>query len=233
MENKVEEFKISESEESSQEENTESNASITSLSEILTRVQKKGWKPKISHLSDAIVDGKFTLTKGARVIIEYTKDPYRDTSCWVVVAVFDEVPPGSTISPGHVRLYDPEKTNFGCTNYKDVEKYGLIMKIPDGSRRWIQGEEETLMQLAKRRKRKRQLVHDEIEENVKPSQILSEKKKPKESKEPKKLKEPKKEKPVKVILPQVPGEKKKRGRPPGSKNKATLARESVKTPNRA
>lgn len=178
-----------------------------SLSDVLTRVPRKGWKPKIAHLDDAIVDGKFIVPEGDRVIIEYTQEPARDTTMWVVTKIFEESSWDLTVSPGHIRLYDTERTQYGCTNYKDAEKYGLIMKIPDKSKRWTPGEDENLMQLAKRHKRKKkQFVKDDSSD----------------SPPPKPQKAPK---PAPVAPPAEPG-KKKRGRPKGSKNKSTLEREA-------
>ena len=176
-----------------------------SLSDVLSRIPRKGWKPNISKLAPAIVDGQFVVPEGERVIIEYTQEPSRDTTMWVVVKIFETVPGDLTVSPGHIRLYDPERTQYGCTNYKDAQKYGLIMKIPDKSKRWTPGEDENLMVLAKRHKRKKKFVREEAEEaSTKP------------------LVAPK---PAQPVPPAEPG-KKKRGRPKGSKNKSTLEREA-------
>lgn len=192
-----------ENSEETSEKKLDDEETSTSLSDILTRVPKKGWKPDISRLSDAVVDGKFIIPEGERMIIEYTQEPARDTTMWIVKKVFDEVPDEMTIQQGHIRLWDPEKTQYGATNYKDAQKYGLIMKVPDKSKRWTPGVSETLMDIAnkKRRRKKKQLVRDEAE----PA-------------------------PVKPIIPSSPAgepEKKKRGRPKGSKNKSTLEREAL------
>lgn len=109
------------------------------------------WKPDISELEDAVVDGKFLLKVGQDLVIQYP-EPWRETILWRVQHVFDESSPteivecevmeknevvtrrfecvkGTTCSVGHVRLLDLSKNHFGSTNYKDAAKHGLILKI--------------------------------------------------------------------------------------------------------
>lgn len=172
------------------------------LADILTRRTRPGWKPRISHLEDAVVDGKFVPKVGEKVLVEYVKDQWRDTVCWIVAAVFDtpEKIEGTTCSLGHVRLYDPSKTHYGTTNYLTGPSSGeIVLKIPDKSPKWTQGEEETLQELAKRGGRRKRFVNDEEPPAV-PQAKLDENGKPVQ---------------------------KKRGRPKGSKNKTTLAKEAV------
>lgn len=169
-----------------------------SLNDILTRSVRRTWRPKVAHLQDAVVDGKLIVPVGGKVLIQYPKDASRDTTCWIVAAVFEAVPEGYTVSPGYVRLYDPVRTHYGATNYLEAEALGLVLKVPDKSRKWFAGEEENLMMLAKKRRRKK-FAKEEEEETT----------------------------PTPVPVPVAEPGKKKRGRPKGSKNKATLAKSAA------
>lgn len=165
------------------------------LADLLTRQAKNVWRPDLSSLPDAVQGGKFLLKKGEKVIIEYPHEPWRDTTVWVVNHVFDTVESvaGTTCDVGHVRLYDPAKAQFGGTNYLSDR---VLIKIPDGSKKWTQFGSETLQEMAKKKRRK--FVRDEEDDDVVAST------------------------PAKAIE----GEQKKRGRPKGSKNKSTLAKEA-------
>lgn len=167
----------------------------TSLDELLTVHQRVGWRPKIAHLPDAIVDGQLLLKEGDKVLIEYTDSPWRDTTLWVIAAI---EPPG-IVEQGHVRLWDPNKNQYGSTNYHTAAAQGLVLKVPDVKQRWVPGENETLMEKVRRERQERRGLRQ---------------------------KEPR---PVAQAPVDVDGNpiKKKRGRPKGSKNKATLERESA------
>lgn len=177
----------------------------TSLTEAIGKEHKKGWKPDVSNLQNAIIDGKFVIPSGAKVVIEYTHEPSRDTTLWTVVKVFDTVPEGTYVQEGYIRLFDPEKGQYGTTNYKEADQHGLVMKVPDGSKRWLHGSQETLMEIVKRKKKRKKLVNEESETKQKtPMSGI-------------------------VIKEEITGtEKKRRGRPKGSKNKSTLAKEAAK-----
>jgi hypothetical protein len=108
------------------------------------------WKPDISKLPDAVVDGKFVLKPGQDLVVQYA-EPWRETILWRVVMVYDETAPtevvqietkdgiekrvcvkGTTCSPGHVRLFDLQKTHYGATNYMEASKYGIVLKVWTG-----------------------------------------------------------------------------------------------------
>lgn len=150
-------------------------AAEPTLSELLTRRSHPGWKPKIKHLAPAVVAKHFIPKVGERLLIEYTNDPWKDTVCWVVKEVYDTYDKleGTTCALGHVRLYDPYGTQYGSTNYLDAASRGLTLKIPDASRKWTQGEEHTLMELAKQHRRKKR-GQPEPEEKKTPADILVE-----------------------------------------------------------
>ena len=125
-----------------------SDSEEETLQEILESKARVGWKPDLSHLEDAVVNGTLMVGVGEKLLIEYTHLPWRDTTIWIVNAI----EPGGGSPPGHVRLWDPSKMYYGATNYINGEQHGLVFKIPDKSRRWIPGEEEGLSDQVKRRR---------------------------------------------------------------------------------
>lgn len=109
------------------------------------------WKPDISKLPDAVVDGKFVLKAGQDLVIQYPQ-PWRETILWKVVKFYDETLPteemeivrsekgetiverylcikGTTVRPGHVRLLDLQKGQYGATNYMTAAHHSLVLKV--------------------------------------------------------------------------------------------------------
>ena len=134
------------------------------LQEILNVSTRNSWRPDISDLPDAVVNGEFMVPVGGKLLIEYTDQPARDTVCWIVLAIFPHFQEELTVDPGHVRLYAHSKMYHGCTNYKTAALQGLLLKIPDKKRKWIPGEEETLME-RKGKRRRRFVQEEEIEKS--------------------------------------------------------------------
>lgn len=112
------------------------------------------WKPSVENLADAVVEGKFVVPVGKRIIIQYPEN-WRDSVVWTVEAVMDETLPieevvheertlegtkrivrryvkGTTCAPGHVRLLDAKVNQYSATNYLSAATHGLLMKVwPD------------------------------------------------------------------------------------------------------
>jgi hypothetical protein len=150
------------------------------------------------------------VKKKRELVIEYVKDKWRDTDCWTVLYVYDSVDKlaGTTCSLGHVRLYDKTKAIYGGTNYLDsVQKGDVILKIPDASRKWSASEELSLQEMRNSSRKRKSFVKNEEESQVNDSPRLAI---------------------SNVVVSQSPvTTPKKRGRPKGSKNKSTLAREAA------
>lgn len=135
-------------------EDKKSNFSFDSISEKAKTPMREVWKPDLSELPDAIVDGKFLLKHGQDLLIEYP-EPWRETVLWKVIFVYTEDLPtevvpvemvvngelvvrktlyvrGTTVIPGHVRLLDLHKNQHGATNYLTAKDHGLVLKIWTG-----------------------------------------------------------------------------------------------------
>ena len=117
-------------------------------------ISKEVWKPDISKLPDAVVDGKLVVPVGQHMIVQYP-EPWRETVNWRIQFVYDETLPtevveaivddrhgpvkrtflcvkGTTCRPGHVRLFDPQKNQYGATNYLEAQSKGLVLKVWTG-----------------------------------------------------------------------------------------------------
>jgi hypothetical protein len=123
----------------------------TSFEEILNPNAHVGWKPDVSNLQDAVIDGKLVVERGGKLLIEYFDTPWRDTTVWVIVAI---EPKDTITSPGYVRLWDPNKMHYGSTNYLTGQRDGLVFKVPDKSRRWVPNEDDSIEDQLKRRRHK-------------------------------------------------------------------------------
>ncbi len=120
------------------------------LEDILVSRMREGWKPDLSELEDAIVNGEFILKKGDKLLIEYGNVSWRDTTLWTVA----DVEPAGNTPAGYIRLWDPNRMYFGSTNFLTGPAQGLIFKVPTKNRRWTPGEEESMQDARKRRRMK-------------------------------------------------------------------------------
>lgn len=112
---------------------------------------KEVWKPDISSLPDAIVNGKLIVPPGKQIVIQYP-EVWRETTIMQIVKVFDETSPtetveyytheghelvkktrvcvkGSTCSVGYVSMWDMQKGQFAATDYLTGPGYGLVYKV--------------------------------------------------------------------------------------------------------
>lgn len=133
------------------------------MEELVTPTQKPGWKPFIGNLPSA-VDGETLLVKERdKILIEYTQSPWRDTTVWIVAAI---EPEGT--QKGHLRLFDPNKNQYGATNYLQADEHGLVIKIPDPKQRWVPGEDESLVDRIKHHYRKPRIEEQPSVEDSQP-----------------------------------------------------------------
>ncbi len=132
------------------------------LQDILEPKKKDCWKPDISHLDNAVVDGVLMVPIGGKLLIEYTNCPWRDTTVWII----EEINPiEGHLAYGHVRLWDPNKWQFGCTNYLNGQQKGLTFKIPDKSRRWVPGDNQPILSKHKMREQL-ELIEGEVKPTI-------------------------------------------------------------------
>lgn len=147
------------------------------LDEILSNRSRVGWKPDLGRLDAAVVDGQLLVPVGGKILIEYTDTPWRDTTIFVVIAI----DPGEQTPKGYVRLWDPNKFQYAATNYLTGQDQGLTFKIPDKSRRWVPGEDESLLdQVSRRKTRATEAVEKPVDSDGNP--IVKKRGRPKGSK---------------------------------------------------
>ena len=119
--------------------------------EIKIVPMREVWKPDISKLPDAVVDGKLLVPVGGEMVIQYP-EPWRETVLWKIVHVYPVDSPletvecevmeknevvkrkftcvkGTTVRPGHVRLIDMVKGQYGATNFLEAASHGLVLKV--------------------------------------------------------------------------------------------------------
>jgi hypothetical protein len=132
-----------------------------SINDVLTRAPRLGWKPKIDHLPDAIVDGQLVVGKGDKILIQYPP-VWMDSAVFIICEVD---PINALVDKGYVRLWDPNKMQYACTSYIKGPAQGLVFKIPDPKKRWVPGEGED-MKSRRRRRRRRALVKDDSVETA-------------------------------------------------------------------
>ena len=115
---------------------------------------KEVWKPDISTLADAVVDGKLIVPVGKQIVIQYP-ELWRETALMQIVKVFDETFPtevveslsfvkgepfkksvtcvkGTTCQVGYVSMWDMQKGQFAATDYLCAKECGLVIKVWTG-----------------------------------------------------------------------------------------------------
>lgn len=108
-----------------------------SVQEILQRDQREiarlVSRPNIEHLADAVVDGKFVVPVGGRLVIDRLASvlpcsPWLDTRCYVVKAIDHET--------GNVALFDEELWHNALSNFKQGLRAGYIFKVAPAKGSW-------------------------------------------------------------------------------------------------
>jgi len=115
---------------------------------------KEVWKPDISSLPDAIINGKLIVPPGKQIVIQYP-EVWRETTIMQIVKVFDETVPtevveyqafegneivkktrvcikGTTCDVGYVSMWDMQKGQFAATDYLTAPGLGLVFKVWSG-----------------------------------------------------------------------------------------------------
>lgn len=109
-----------------------------SVQEVLQRDQREAARlvsrPSIEHLADAVVDGKFVVPVGGRLVIDrvasvLTGSPWLDTRCYQVRAV-DEL-------SGHLALFDEEIWHQANSNFKQGLQLGYTFKVAPLKGSWV------------------------------------------------------------------------------------------------
>ena len=83
-------------------------------------------KPNVDNLDDAVVEVEghgtvFLPQAGEGLIIQYPQS-YRDTTYYTIDSIDYET--------GMVWLWNPQRKQWACSNFKDAQKAGLVMKTP-------------------------------------------------------------------------------------------------------
>lgn len=110
--------------ENSQEENQDNK--------LVKKKTFNAWKPKTSHLIDAVDEnGNFLLSIKDRLIVEYP-DEWRSTLISNIKKIKEN---------GDVWLYDLDNAGWAFTNYIVAKERGLKLKIPDDHKKWKSSQE--------------------------------------------------------------------------------------------